>query len=47
MNHVGFPVWISATRYLNLLFMAFLARSEECDRLDLLRRLLAEATPSG
>jgi hypothetical protein len=36
-----------STRYLNLLFMAFLARSELCDRLDLLRRLLAEATPSG
>lgn len=27
MNHFGFPVWISATHYLNLLFMAFLARS--------------------
>lgn len=27
MNHFGFPVWISATHYLNLLFMVLLARS--------------------
>jgi DMSO/TMAO reductase YedYZ molybdopterin-dependent catalytic subunit/thiosulfate reductase cytochrome b subunit len=27
MNQFGYPVWISATHFLNLLFMAFLARS--------------------
>ncbi len=27
MNQFGYPVWISATQFLNLLFMAFFAGS--------------------